>query len=162
MNIMGIDPGATTGWCLYDAIRGRALASGQFPGADVSLEMREQSRNASVFVIERPMGYGPTYPQVVDAAWYGGQLATLCSASAAPITRREIKAILTEATQGDVRVKDDATAWAALKLLHGGESSAKKGGPLYGIKAHERAALAVAVAFAIKQASVTEVRKAMQ
>jgi hypothetical protein len=34
--------------------------------------------------------------------------------------------------------------WAALLHLHGGEMAAKKGGPLYGVKAHARAALAVA------------------
>lgn len=156
MNIMALDPGATTGWCLYDSTRRRVIASGQFAGADASVEFRKQSTYAAVHVIERPMGYGPTYPQVVDAAWYGGELRALCNAIA--MTRRDIKAILTDATQGDVRVKDDASAWAALKLLHGGEACAKKGGALHGVKAHERAALAVAVAFALRQAATAGVQ----
>lgn len=145
MNIMGIDPGATTGWCLFDSAARRVLASGLFDEADASAEFREQSGRASVFVIERPRGYGPTYPQVVDAAWVGGELKALCNAM--PIDRRDVKKILSEATNGDVRVKDDASCWAALKLLHGGETCAKKGGALHGVKAHARAALAVAVAW---------------
>lgn len=155
MKLLGIDPGATSGWCLYSTDTRSVLAAGHFPEAAVTDEFREARHRADDCVIERPMGYGPTYPQVVDAAWWGGRLQAFFCAQA--ITRRDIKAILTDATQGDVRVKDDATAWAALKLLHGGEACAKKGGALHGVKAHERAALAVAVAFALKQAKAAEV-----
>jgi predicted secreted protein len=72
------------------------------------------------------------------------------------LTRREVKLALSEATQRDVVVTDDATAWAALKLLHG-DLCDKKGGALHGVKAHERAALAVAVAFALRQAKPAEI-----
>jgi len=69
------------------------------------------------------------------------------------VTRRTVKRTLTEATQCDVTVKNDATAWAAILLLHGGESASKKGGALYGVRSHSRAALAVAMAWHMSQAA---------
>lgn len=149
--ILGIDPGARTGWALYDSAARRVLAAGMFEEHLRSPEFTAAESRAEVIVIERPMGYGPTYPQVVDAAWIAGQLAAHCGAQ--PITRRDIKRILTAATQRDVVVKDDASAWAALKLVHGGDDAAKKGGCLHGVRSHERAALAVAVAWALREAT---------
>ena len=147
MNVLGIDPGATTGWCLYNDEARRVIASGQFQEHLRSPAFTQAQCVAQRIVIERPMGYGPTRPQLVDCAWIAGQIKVACKAE--PLTRREVKQILTDATQRDVIVKDDASAWAALKLLHG-EGCDKKGGALHGVKAHERAALAVCVAFALR------------
>lgn len=154
--IMGIDPGLMTGWALYSALERRVLAAGQFPEAEASIEFREHSRTASVFVLERPKGYGATHPAVVDAAFVAGQLVALTNA--ATLTRRDVKNILTEATQRDVIVTDKPSAWSALKLLHGGEGFDKKGGVFYGLRGlpHARDAVAVAVAFALKQAKAAE------
>jgi hypothetical protein len=159
MRILGIDPGATTGWCAYDTDRRCVVASGQFPEHAIDSEwfgIVSQVGMTNFVVVERPKGYGPTRPQMVDCGYITGRLVQwfICAREmTAELERREVKKILTEATQRDVVVTDDATAWAALKLLHGGDECAKKGGALHGVKAHERAALAVAVAWALRQAS---------
>lgn len=152
MLVLGIDPGATTGWCLYDTEAKRVVDSGTFKETDAPSGLVIRSRDFCV--IERPIAHGPTRPQVVDCAWHAGQLAIIMQAI--PMTRREIKLILTEATQRDVVVKDDASAWAALVLLHGegsGERPTKKrlGGCIGRVTTHERAALALVVAWAIQQ-----------
>jgi hypothetical protein len=74
------------------------------------------------------------------------------------LTRREVKRILTAATQRDVVVTDDASAWAALRLLHG-DGCDKKGGALHGVRAHARAALAVCVAFHLQESMKPTVSK---
>jgi len=156
-SVLGIDPGNATGWCCYDIIAHRVTASGHFPEDQVPAPTAvPEWGNCLDVVLERPVAHGPTYPQVVDCAWFAGSLARLFRMRCDPgffhvLIRRDIKRILTDATAGDVRVKNDATAWAALKLLHGGEASAKKGGCLYGVKSHSRAALAVAVAWHLNE-----------
>jgi hypothetical protein len=153
--VLGIDPGATTGWCAYDATARRTLASGQFPGHEVSAAATLAIGDADCVVIERPKGYGPTRPPVVDCAWVAGRLFERVQRNnidtTHELTRIDVKNALRDATHGEVSVKTDAGVWAALLLLHGGDDAAKKGGPLHGVKSHERAALAVAVAFWITQ-----------
>lgn len=157
MKILAVDPGATTGWCVYDTEARRVLAAGQFRGDEVTDELQRARSSSDRVVLERPVAHGPTRPQVVDCAWIAGRLAErLC---AEPLTRREVKLALTAATQRDVVVKDDATAWAALVLLHGEGSDAKPvtrkgvevspGGALGRVTSHERAAVALAVAWAL-------------
>lgn len=157
MKILAVDPGATTGWCVYDTEARRVLAAGQFRGDEVTEELQRECIKADRVVLERPVAHGPTRPQVVDCAWIAGRLAErLC---AEPLTRREVKLALTAATQRDVVVVDDATAWAALVLLHGEGSDAKPvtrkgvevspGGALGRVTSHERAAVALAVAWAL-------------
>lgn len=150
--ILGIDPGTTTGWCLYDTATRRALRSGQFSESLRSPDFTMAEHEATCIVIEKPVAHGPTRPQVVECAWIAGRLAAHTMAQA--LTRREIKQALTEATQRDVVVTTDATAWAALKLLHG-YGCDRKGGALWGVKAHERAALAVCVAWGLKNEQPT-------
>ncbi|MFY9345546.1 MAG: hypothetical protein WAT39_23855 [Planctomycetota bacterium] len=167
--ILAIDPGATTGWCLYvDDDLGRYVqACGSFREDaffDIPATIFGQCDAA---VIERPVAHGPTYPQVVECAWVAGclwrdMLHVIGREKIHLLTRLQVRQTLTEATHGIVRVKNDATAWAALVLLHGDDSDRKPktkkgkvvdaGGPLGSVKAHERAALAVAVAFALRAA----------
>jgi hypothetical protein len=76
------------------------------------------------------------------------------------MTRIEVKKILSAATHGEIIVRNDSTAWAALKLLHGDGCDKKPrrkkgqivdpGGCIGNVKSHERAALAVAVAWWLK------------
>ena len=152
MIVLGIDPGATTGWCMYDTEARRVLEAGQFDGYDVPLRGPDEPI-PDVIVLERPKGYGPTRPQLVDCGYIAGRLVERAGRirDVYELTRLDVKKTLTAATLGEINVRTDATAWAALKLLHGGDDSAKKGGPLYGCKAHERAALAVAVAWVLRQ-----------
>jgi hypothetical protein len=157
MRILGIDPGVTSGWCLYDDATRRVLDRGQFAGHTLQ---DVPCLAPTAVVIERPQGYGVTRPQMVDCGYVTGRIVEamvrLRGQGVLELTRREVKLALSEATQRDVVVTDDATAWAALKLLHG-DLCDKKGGALHGVKAHERAALAVAVAFALRRAKPAEI-----
>jgi hypothetical protein len=154
MNVLGVDPGATTGWCAYDCKSLRVLASGKFRENNSSAEFLAWVRNGLCdIVIERPVAHGPTRPQVVDCAWVAGllygALGAIEDVSLHQMTRLEIKQVLTDATLAEIRVKNDATAWAAVRLLHG-EGCDAKGGAIHGVRSHERAALACAVAFALR------------
>lgn len=145
--ILGIDPGATSGWCIYDATARTVVASGQFDGFAFP---HGGLLGADLCAQERPKGYGPTRPQLVDCGYVAGRLAQQCEGlwldRYRELTRLEVCRALSDAVHGVIRVRNDATAWAALLELHGGADAAKKGGPLHGVKAHGRAALAVAVA----------------
>lgn len=146
--ILGIDPGATTGWCLYDSLHRRVHASGLFPGADYATAgFLAAIQSASSIVLERPVAHGPTRPQVVECAWIAGLIAGRLHAEAVQtMTRLEVKQALTAATHGEVQVRNDSTAWAAVVLLHGGQAATKKGGSLHGVRSHARAALATCIA----------------
>lgn len=154
MMILAFDPGAVTGWVMYDTSTRTVYRHGHFPGSDWDTIYPP----ADVHIIERPKGYGATYPQVVDAAWHGGRIAQRFGIDDDhTLTRREVCLALTDAVQNTVRVKNDATAWAALVLLHGEGSDRKPkrkagkvidaGGALGTVTSHARAALAVAVAW---------------
>ena len=157
--ITGIDPGVTTGWCCYDPEAKRVVASGLFKNEHIDIPI-SWLRVSTNIVIERPQGYGHTRPEMVDCGIVAGQIherlrlhQPQTHAVVEWLTRREVKKILSEATLRDIVVKDDKSAWAALKLLHG-EGCDKKGGSLYGVKSHGRAALAVAVAWAHRSTSL--------
>lgn len=151
MLILGIDPGATTGWCFYNSEARAVIASGQFPEYEIAGLPTEAI--AATAVVERPKGYGPTRPQLVDCGYVCGRIVEALQGPMEMETyemlRLDVCRALTDAMHGVMRVRNDATAWAALLELHGGPLAAKKGGPLYGVKSHGRAALAVAVAFAM-------------
>lgn len=151
MILLGIDPGAKTGWVTYDTETRRVVESGTSAGIDVVAEA--DTTDVELVVIERPRGYGPTYPQVVECGYVCGYVVASLTAEGhdvCELVRHDVTKILSDATRGAVRVKNDATAWAALVLLHG-DGCDKKGGALHGVRAHERAALAVAVAWALRE-----------
>lgn len=164
MRILGIDPGMTTGWVLYDDLDRRVLHSGQFRGHEHDVP-DEVMFMADIIVIERPVAHGATRPQVVDCAFIAGRLCGELGQiqEECLLTRREVCKILTDACSlpTEDRVRNDATAWAALKLLHGPDCDRRPrrkagkvvdpGGCIGGVKSHERAALAVAVAYGIQQ-----------
>lgn len=161
MRVLGIDPGATTGWCLYHAPTRCVLGAGHFTSHEAPPldDPHTQFWQGDVAVIERPKGYGPTRPQLVDCGYVAGRLAQRMALAGVvhELTRLDVKQELTEATHGEIRVVSDATAWAALKMLHGPDCD-RKGGPLHGVKAHARAALAVAVAFCLRAEAVGAAR----
>jgi len=157
MMLIGFDPGMTSGWCAYDTEARLVFAAGQFETFAVP---RECLAFRGLCVVERPEGYGVTRPQMVDCGYFTGRIVEILrrdtDGDVVELTRREVKKILTAATQRDVVVTDDASAWAALKLLHGGESSMAKDGclrALRGFGTHGRAALAVALAWHLSQAA---------
>lgn len=158
MRILAIDPGQTSGWCWYDAETRRVIDGGTFAAHAMPSNL---PFNTAACVVERTVAHGPTRPQVVECAYIGGRIVSdlMHLYKLGPVrelTRLEVRRALTNATHGTVRVKDDATAWGALKLMHGGESADVKAlkdgsrfaGPLAGINSHARAACALAVALA--------------
>jgi hypothetical protein len=157
MKILGIDPGATTGWCVYDTEARRVIASAHL--ASFEMPPLDLPCRPDYAVLERPRGYGPTRPQVVDCAYVAGRLVERVQRElyldVHELERREICRRLSDAMHGTVNVRNDATAWAALLALHGGDGAAKKGGPLHGVRSHERAALAVAFAWLLPARAVS-------
>lgn len=169
MRILGVDPGQSIGLCLYDADQRRVLeASTVKQVADVVYDLW----TCDVIVVERLVPHGASYPQVVTASFIAGRLLERAAAHmgvlhAVELTRHEVRRELQDATHGSVRVKDDPSVWAALVLLHGGQEAARKprkrkgvivddGGAIGLPVAHERAALAVAVAYALKRERAIE------
>lgn len=171
MRVLGLDPGSTSGWCLY--VRSAAGAYVESCGAFREDSFFDIPRRAwaacDAAVLERPVAHGPTRPQVVDCAWVAGQLWRdmlhfIGRDRIHCLTRLDVKQKLTEAVHGEIRVKNDATAWAALVMLHGEGSDRKPrrkkgvvvepGGPLGEVSSHARAALAVAVAYCLRAEAV--------
>lgn len=152
MRILGIDPGDTVGWCLYDALEARVVASGMFAHALYPTPMDLPQVQADALVIEEPVGFRGCPPAMVDCGFAAGRLyevfARLVDRTPALLTRMAVRKALTAMTLGTIVARNDATVWACLLAIHGGESAAKKGGPIYGVRSHARAALAVAVAYA--------------
>tara|TARA_R110000868_G_scaffold279747_1_gene539801 strand:- start:53 stop:571 length:519 start_codon:yes stop_codon:yes gene_type:complete len=160
--LLGVDPGAKTGWCCYDVDARCVVDAGHFDEHHIPYPMPDSWRHVLAVAIERPKGYGPTFPQVVDCAYVCGRLvAELANELRVPVQerlRREVYKALTQAIDGEVHVRTDATVWAALRIIHGGDNAGDKGklpdkkglggrpaGPLAGVSSHARAALAVAV-----------------
>lgn len=158
--ILGIDPGLRSGFCFYDTDGRRVDHRGQFDADDYSTAGLN-FEFVDIIVIERPRGFGfNTRPQMVECGIIFGRIAERLDHEGRDVQemdRLEVCKTLSAALHGRINVRNDATAWACLKELHGGEACVKKQGALHGVKAHERAALAVAVAFALKQAKAAEV-----
>lgn len=156
MIVLGIDPGATTGWVLYDTDHRTAISSGDFRGDDIPSEM--PAHGIDFVVIEslhEPRGN--IYPAVVQAGITQGHIERQMRwLPMHRITRADVKTILTEATLREPVVRDDKTAWQALVALHGdgsGDRPTKKhaGGCIGSVTAHQRAALAAVVAWCIRE-----------
>lgn len=179
MRILGIDPGDTTGWATYNTETRSVEAAGQWEEC-----IRQDAANCvpwnldinrlDIAVVERPRAYGVARPIMVEISIVCGAILGQLRARYATESllrksargrRDSVCDILSDAS-GCVTVTDDATAWAAVCELHGGADAARKAkrknksevapaGPL-GIAAgsHQKAAVCVAVAWAIKEGIV--------
>lgn len=166
--ILGIDPGATTGWCLYvDTDMGRYVeACGEFDSHKCGSVVHKYAKEADYVVVEslfKP--HGNIYPATVVSAITEGRLVEGIARERGfdpdLMTRHDVKKILTAATHRTMIATDDKTVWRALVLLHGDGSDRKpkrkggkvvdEGGPLGRVTGHARAALAVAVAYVLRQ-----------
>ena len=108
MNVLGIDPGATTGWCLYDSTKRRVLEAGQFPRWALVLQLSEV---VDVAVLEVPKAYGPTRPQVVDCAYVAGRLAEKVTKEDADSSERVRFAYTRSSTGSRGNVEVGTRAW---------------------------------------------------
>lgn len=165
--ILGIDPGSkTTGWCLYDT-QNFVRSCGEFQQQEVSDECCMARSTAETVVIEKPVGQGPTRPDMVETGIVAGRLFERWKMPSANwITRLEVRKTLSDVLHGTIQVRNDASVWAALVAYFGHDSDRKpkrkkgvvidQGGPLGEVKGHARAALAVALAFHLMQQAKEE------
>ena len=156
MILLGIDPGATTGWVHYCADQRKVLAAGNFRGDDLPEAVWKPGYTIEHAIIESLVpARGNIFPAVVDSAVTQGHIERQLIHRPHRMTRLEVKQTLTEAVLREPVVKDDKTAWQALVALHGPGSDQKRTkdrqeGCIGLVTGHERAALAVAVAWAIR------------
>ena len=158
MVTLGIDPGKAIGLCLYDGDTGTVLEATVCTAAEVSEHLHRLLPRAAAIGIERVRAYGLAGKSIADGIEQTGWLISRCGGGALPakdygdgrafwsrqvftFERRAVLRALSHEVGSDVR--KDAGVWAALVTIHG-EGCDKKGGKLYGTKAHARAALAVA------------------
>ncbi len=157
--VLGVDPGATTGWVLYDRVDRMVIESGEFRDVLLSPEIAKVIPEAGQVVLERPRGQGSTRPQVVECGITFGRLFEMMRAlnwETHWLYRLTVCQRLTFALHGTIVVRNDSTAWAALVALHGPNSDSrgkvKKGqfvepaGAIGRLGPHAKAALATAVA----------------
>ena len=134
MVIIGIDPGATIGLCVYDTAAGRALYSGQYRDPVAAIDkascMQRWDYKIDAIGIERARIYGAGGASVANTieqvGWFLGRYGVLPPASSDAIQccggtvytlerRAVVKALSTEMGQS---VQGDAGVWAALCRLH--------------------------------------------
>jgi hypothetical protein len=141
--LLAIDPGTThSGY--VSMIGGKPFASGVMPNGDV-IEMLSGTRSMPV-AIEMIASYGMAVGKEVfeTCVWIGRFVQVVGPERVRLVYRRDVKLHLC----GNVRAKD-ANVRQALIDKWGGKAEAignvKKPGPLYAVKSHAWAALAVAV-----------------
>lgn len=159
MMILGIDPGATTGWCLYNTEQRRVEDCGDFRGTDLPDGCKAAAERCDHVIIEslhEPRG--GIYPAVVVAGITQGHIERqLLLYGVQRITRHEVKLLLTEAVHREPVVQKDSHVWQALQVLHGPGSGLRKtkkrqGGCIGMVSGtHQRAALAAVVAWCHQQ-----------
>lgn len=142
MSILAIDPGTTqSGWCWFD---GRGVRdSGVFDNPEI-LQMAA-AHPADLLALEMIASYGmPVGKEVFETCvWIGRYMQAWRAPDAAMLVyRRDVKLHLC----GSARAKDPHIRQALLDRF-GPDAVGKKAapGPLYGVRSHAWAALAVAV-----------------
>jgi hypothetical protein len=155
VTIFALDPGTTqTGWARLDGQR--VLESGVLSNDAMLFEV--MFSGDSELVIEMIASYGmPVGREVFETCvWIGRfQQAWKWPEQVRLIYRKDVKMHLC----GTPRAKD-ANVWQALLDKIGPVGTKKAPGPLYGVKSHARAALAVAVTAA--EVGVEQVTEALR
>lgn len=152
MKILAIDPGPVeSGWALYErnAVGGRIIATGVLPTENLLEFVRGETRDplgAHYVAIEMIASYGmPVGREVFETCVWIGRLmqAAACPDDVVRVTRNEVKVHLCRSAKAK-----DANIRQALLDRFGPQGTKKAPGPLYGVKSHAWAALAVAVTVA--------------
>lgn len=143
--IFALDPGTTeTGWCLWDPAAGRVCASGVKQNPALLADLTgAASALADTLAIEMIASYGMAVGREVFATcvWIGRfQQAWHEPEAVRLVYRQDVKLALC----GTPRAKDPNVRQALLDRI-GPQGTKKAPGPLYGVKSHAWAALAVAV-----------------
>lgn len=143
--LLAIDPGTThSGWVLMDG--SRVVASGVSPNRDLLADLHLRFPEPATAAIEMIASYGMAVGREVfeTCLWVGRFLEAAGEHRVRLVYRQEVKMHLCKSPRAK-----DANIRQALIDLYGGKAEAigtvKKQGPLYGVKSHAWAALAVAV-----------------
>lgn len=158
--ILAIDPGTTeSGWVRLD--EGKVIDSGVTDNGDMLAKLERGFCSDTTWMrpskvaIEMIASYGmPVGREVFETCVWIGEFKHACRQRGIPVEliyRREVKLHLC----GTVKAKDQ-NVWQALLDKFGGDSAVGRKaapGPLYGVKSHARAALAVAVTAAERTAA---------
>jgi hypothetical protein len=151
MTLYALDPGTEQSALVVVCGATGAVAGRIYPNAELLAELRGGELAFGHLVIEEIASYGmPVGREVFETVFWAGRFAQAWDCPGqytwSLLPRREVKLALC----GSPRAKD-ANIRAALIDRWGGVQSIRKGGPLYGIRSHCWAALALAVAYQDKQ-----------
>lgn len=140
--ILAIDPGTTqSGWCTF--VNGKVDQSGVWENSGLLKHVKSPYQDATTLAIEMVASYGmPVGREVFETVrWIGRfQQAWREPESVLLIYRRDVKLYLC----GSMKAKDANVRQALIDKL-GPAGTKKAPGPLYGVKSHAWAAVAVAV-----------------
>lgn len=162
MTIIAVDPGATSGWVAYDEQQRRIVACGHFPRHHIPQELLDRVlwvRSPVVFEsLEEPHAniFPATVLSAIDEGRMREQVLAVTGIEPQCISRHCVKQTLSKAVHNEPYCVTDSDVWKALRNLHGPGSDQKRTkardeGCIGLATSHERAALAVAVAWAIQQ-----------
>lgn len=139
--ILAIDPGThESGWCLFDGTR--VVDSRVYDNATV-LATIEISKHIDILAVEMVASYGMAVgKEVFETVWWTGRFTQAWKSpdSVIRVYRKDVKLHLC----GSPRAKDPNIRQALIDRI-GPVGTKKEPGPLYGVKSHAWAALAVAV-----------------
>lgn len=154
MIIVGVDPGYThSGWVVYDSGEHKILLHSHESNAEVLVNLQSPAvtmRLPDVVVFEQIVSYGmPVGIETLDTCFWTGVLYQAASAAGARVDRLPRKAVKLHLC-GSMKAKDTNIRQALLDRFGGSSAIGKKSakGPLYGLRSHEFAALAVAITWA--------------
>jgi len=148
--VLAIDPGTTeSAWVLYSARSREVCRHAKQSNEDVA-DMLRQSPLSEIVVLEMVASYGkPVGQEVFDTCvWLGVFMECARGRVREKMFRRDVKRILCGT---DLKVNDAVIRQRLIDMFGPGKEQAigtkRAPGPLYGIKADEWQALALAVAF---------------
>lgn len=148
MRLTSIDPGNTQS-AVVVMDREHIEFKGIFPNNDIRQKLTFGKLGSDLLLIEKVASYGmPVGEEVFETVFWSGRFAEAWGDKPIErLTRNQIKMALCHRTQG----VNDSVIRQRLIDLYGGKEAAigrkKTPGPLYGVKADEWAALALATAY---------------
>ena len=157
--VLAIDPGSErSGWVVLNPATERLRAFGKTPNVELLAMVRDLSADVGAVVIEWMSSYGRTVgAETFEAIFWAGRFAEAASHQV-EVCRLKRSAVVSHLLGGPRRHGDptaDAMLWQVLVDRYGGigGKAAAVGlkaspGPLFGVHADARAALAVAITWA--------------
>lgn len=157
--ILGIDPGKTLGWCVYDVQGRRVVEAGEVKDVDpldreswqtVRKTLADNVAYLDAVAIEGVGNFGGKLgkPLLQTATQVGrlAEMATFWGRRWTVITQPDVKRTIC----GRIDLKDGAVNDCIREHVGGDKGTKKAPGPLYGVGGHAWSAVAVAIAASIQ------------